>query len=182
MICYILTFTHETDTRTHNSLTQSNNILLCMPRMILTFSCAHDEVYFVIHFLCTIPAIIQNFYYQKAWLLWGIGKRRNIDQMKLSSSLLFLLLLVFQFFLSSISDASYGQISFSICGNSFVSMLLPRVHLWIEEKNIVNWLTVNRRHHTDNHRMSRIRFPIGNRSMISVLLCACRIGGSLKMR
>lgn len=41
-------------------------------------------------------------------------------------------------------------------------------------------LTVNRRHHTDNQRISLILFPIGNRRMMSVLLCACKIGGSLK--
>lgn len=43
-------------------------------------------------------------------------------------------------------------------------------------------LTVKRRHQTDNQRMSRILLPIGNRSMMSVLLCACKIGGSLQRR
>lgn len=41
-------------------------------------------------------------------------------------------------------------------------------------------LTVNLRHQTDNHRMSRILFPIGRRRIMSELLWACRIGGSLK--
>lgn len=40
--------------------------------------------------------------------------------------------------------------------------------------------TVNRRHHTDSHLMSRIRFPIGKRSMTSVLLNVFKTGGSLK--
>jgi hypothetical protein len=42
--------------------------------------------------------------------------------------------------------------------------------------------TVNRRHQTDSHRMSRIRFPIGSRKMTSVLLNAFRTGGSLERR
>lgn len=54
--------------------------------------------------------------------------------------------------------------------------ILTKGRFYTEKK----WLTVNRRHQTDNHRMSRIRFPIGNRKIISVLLCACKIGGSLQ--
>lgn len=46
----------------------------------------------------------------------------------------------------------------------------------------LKYLTVNRRHQTDNHRISRILFPIGKRRIISVLLCACKIGGSLKLK
>lgn len=48
--------------------------------------------------------------------------------------------------------------------------------LWVLKKDI---LTVNLLHQTDNQRISRILFPIGSRNIISVLLCAVRIGGSL---
>lgn len=41
-------------------------------------------------------------------------------------------------------------------------------------------LTVKRLHHTDSHRMSLILLPMGKRSMMSVLLCACKMGGSLR--
>lgn len=40
-------------------------------------------------------------------------------------------------------------------------------------------LTVNRLHQTDNHLMSLIRFPPGNRNMMFELLCVCSGGGSL---
>jgi len=41
-------------------------------------------------------------------------------------------------------------------------------------------LTVKRLHHTDSHRMSLILLPMGKRSMMSVRLCACKMGGSLR--
>lgn len=42
-------------------------------------------------------------------------------------------------------------------------------------------LTVNRRHHTDNHLMSRSRLPIGRRRMMSEWSWAFSTGGSLWM-
>jgi len=50
------------------------------------------------------------------------------------------------------------------------------VEKWKAQKR----LTVNRLHHTDSHRMSLILLPMGKRSMMSVLLCACKMGGSLR--
>lgn len=61
--------------------------------------------------------------------------------------------------------------------SSFWHLQFPQFAI---DKLIQLELTVNRRHHTDSHRISLIRFPIGNRRMMSVLLCACKIGGSLK--
>lgn len=45
-----------------------------------------------------------------------------------------------------------------------------------------NILTVNLRHQTESHRMSRILLPIGSRKIMSVLLCDWRTGGSLCVR
>lgn len=64
-------------------------------------------------------------------------------------------------------------------GINSIQNIQQKVKSYPMKSNNNNILTVNLRHQTDNQRISRILLPMGNLKMMSVLLCARKIGGSL---
>lgn len=70
---------------------------------------------------------------------------------------------------------SMGTVGQWTLRTSFIIVIIINKHVMAQLL-----LTVKRLHHTDSHRISRMRLPTGRRRIMSDLLCACSLGGFLQ--